>query len=64
MSAIITIVDLKEQGRLQKSDTLIHSKTGLHTVVFIKPDKSVCVRDTAGRYFTWHINWPADTRVQ
>lgn len=63
MSAVITIGELKEQGRIQKGDTLHHSETGAHTVAYVKPNKSICVRDTAGRYFTWHLNLPADTRV-
>lgn len=62
-NVVITIVALKEQGRLQKGDTLRHSETGLHTVAYIRDDKSICVRNGAGRYFTWAINFPADTKI-
>lgn len=60
----ITIGELKEPGRLQKGDTLHSSVTGWHTVAYIKPDGKVCVKNEAGEYFTWSIDWPDGMRVQ
>lgn len=61
--ATITLKKLRTEGRLSLGDTLHHSETGDHVLVSVKDDKTLTVKDEAGRYFNWQIDFGPDARI-
>ena len=60
---VITLKKLHTEGRLSIGDTLHHSETGDHELVAVRDDKRIIVKDRAGQYFIWNLDFGPDARI-
>lgn len=61
--AIITLKKLHTEGRLSIGDTLHSSERGDCELVRVRDEKTIVVKDGAGNYFDWQIDFGADARI-
>lgn len=60
---MITLKKLHTEGRISIGDTLHHSELGDHELIRVRVDGSIIVKDQAGRYFNWTIDFGNSARL-